>query len=153
MLGQNKRHWQAIRRIAKKLKLKIKIIPVFRRDFLRTGCIKFPIGPAEFLSLISSAAFVCTDSFHGMAFSINYGKQFAVFERFTENDPMNQNSRIYNLINLLNIKERLVKSNDLLKINKLDFCDYSNVNKLLDIHRTQSMNYLREALHLQKEMI
>ena len=37
-------------------------------------------GPLDFLSLLSGASFVCTDSFHGTAFSLIYGKPFVSFE-------------------------------------------------------------------------
>ena len=38
-------------------------------------------GPQEILTLISSASIVCTDSFHGFAFSIIFGKTFYLLER------------------------------------------------------------------------
>lgn len=38
-------------------------------------------GPAEFLSLVRHAAYVFTDSFHGVAFSHIFGKQFVAFGR------------------------------------------------------------------------
>lgn len=38
-------------------------------------------GPAEFIALVRDAEAVCTDSFHGMAFSIIYQRQFYVFKR------------------------------------------------------------------------
>ncbi len=36
------------------------------------------VGPALFLELVRRAAFVCTDSFHGACFSLNFNKQFVV---------------------------------------------------------------------------
>lgn len=148
MLGQNKQHWQAIHRIAKMLRLSIKIIPVFRIDFLRDGCIKAPIGPAEFLSLISSAAFVCTDSFHGMVFSANYGKQFVVFERFTENDPLNQNSRIYNIAEKLDLRNRILTKDSNISIINSDIV-YNRVHFKLNSLITESLKYLRQSLHIE----
>ena len=147
MLGQNKQHWREIHRIAKKLRLSVKIIPVFRMDFLRKGCIKSPIGPAEFLSLISSAAFVCTDSFHGMVFSVNYEKQFVVFERFTKNDPLNQNSRIYNIAEKLNLKSRILTEDDKISISSSIY--YERVNIKLNSLITESLKYLRESLNAE----
>lgn len=41
-------------------------------------------GPSEFLALIRDAEAVCTDSFHGLALSLIFKKQFYIFER---NDP------------------------------------------------------------------
>ena len=36
-------------------------------------------GPKEFLSLIRGAALICTDSFHGTMFSINFQRNFFSF--------------------------------------------------------------------------
>lgn len=147
MLGQNKQHWKMIRKIAKKLELEIKIIPVYRKDFLRKGCIKSPVGPAEFLSLIHFASFVCTDSFHGMAFSVNYGKQFSVFERFTHDDPINQNSRIYNLADKLDLNNRIIKNvtGSSIMSNQIDYNRvYFKLNSLIE----DSQIYLRKGLQI-----
>lgn len=38
------------------------------------------IGPSEFLGLFSGASFICTDSFHGTAFSLILDKPFISFE-------------------------------------------------------------------------
>lgn len=148
MLGTNKNHWRKIHKIAKDLKLEIKIIPVYLKDFMRKGCIKSPIGPAEFISLIKSAVFVCTDSFHGMAFATNYGKQFAVFERFADNDPINQNSRIYNLANKLDLKNRIITKDNKINIISSNI-DYNRVYFKMNSLITESQKYLRESLRIE----
>ena len=148
MLGQNEQHWKVIHKIAMELKLKIKIIPVFRKDFLRNGCIMFPIGPAEFLSLIRSASFICTDSFHGMAFSVNYGKQFVVFERFLPDDPINQNSRIYNLAEKFDLGNRILAKD--ININMIsNDIDYNHVYFKLNSYITESLKYLQGSLRVE----
>ncbi len=148
MLGQNKKQWKMIHKTASKLGLEIRVIPVFRKDFMRKGCIKYPVGPAEFLSLISSASFVCTDSFHGMVFSVNYGKQFAVFERFLPDDPINQNSRIYNLAEKLDLKNRILAKDSNINIISSDI-DYDRVHFKLNSLIKESLKYLRESLHIE----
>lgn len=144
MLGKNERHWKAIKEIASKLSLEVKIIPVFFRDLDREGCISDPIGPAEFLGLIKNASYVCTDSFHGMVFSINYGRQFCVFERFRNSDKLNQNSRIYNTLNLFGLNNRITGGH----INKSIFedIDYDRVHEVLKTERERSQKYLLTAL-------
>lgn len=144
MLGKNEKYWKTIEKIAKQLKLEIKIIPVFFGDLDRSGCIKEPVGPADFLSLIKNASYVCTDSFHGLAFSVNYGKKFCVFERFKNNDKLNQNSRIYNALNLFQLNSRLVNSN----LNTVIFDDinYSRVYEILNSEREKSIKYLLDSL-------
>lgn len=52
----------------------------------------FDAGPAEFLGWLKNASFICTNSFHGMAFSLIYRKDFlSVAHRST-------NSRSHSLL-------------------------------------------------------
>lgn len=148
MLGKNEKYWKVIEKIAKQLKLEIKIIPTFFKDLDRSGCIKKSVGPADFLSLIKNASYVCTDSFHGVAFSINYEKNFCVFERFKKNDKLNQNSRIYNILNLFQLNSRLVNSS----LNNAIFDDinYRRVYKILKSERERSIKYLLDSLEKAK---
>ena len=145
MLGYNESHWKNIYNISEKLNLDVKIIPVFQNDIERKGCITYPIGPAEFLALIKNADYVCTDSFHGMAFSVNYGKQFTVFERFKKYDSHNQNSRIYNLANKLNLSDRICRKEADIKMidSKID---YERVNETRKALVNDSVDYLKTAL-------
>ena len=145
MLGYNESHWKKTYDIAEKLNLNIKIIPVFQNDTERQGCITYPIGPAEFLSLIKDAAYICTDSFHGMAFSVNFNKQFTVFERYKKHDDHNQNSRIYNLTDKLNLNERIFREEADIKMidSKID---YKCVNVARKALVDDSVDYLKTAL-------
>lgn len=156
MLGKNERQWRKIRKIEKKLGIPVKIIPVFYRDLERKGCILEPVGPLQFLSLVNDAAYVCTDSFHGVAFSIIFNKQFVVFERFKENDKLNQNSRIYNILDSLKLKSQIIRcDDDLYLLNKE--IDYSKINQLIGALKAESISYLNDALedvskHTEKRM-
>lgn len=145
MLGHNESHWKNIYDIAEKLNLNVKIIPVFQNDTERQGCITYPIGPSEFLSLIKNAAFVCTDSFHGMAFSVNFGKQFTVFERFKKHDIYNQNSRIYNLVDKLGLNNRIYHRSSDKKMIYAEI-DYKRVNEQRKALVNDSVDYLKTAL-------
>ena len=110
----------------------------------------YDIAPSEFLSLLSKANYVCTDSFHGTIFSYIYKKNFFVFDRFKSNDIINQNSRIDNLLKIIDMEYRR-KTDDSLLIDNID-TDYfsvsvSSYNNLKAI----SFDYLKEALsHLNK---
>lgn len=145
MLGCNESHWKKIYDIAEKLNLGAKIIPVFQNDIERKGCITYPIGPAEFLALIKNAAYVCTDSFHGMAFSVNFGKQFTVFERFKNHNSFNQNSRIYNLADKLNLSDRICRKAADIKMMDVKI-EYDRVNKARQALVNDSVDYLKTAL-------
>lgn len=142
-LGNNSSHWSNTYKIAKKLGMPVKVIPVFEKDFKRDGCITEPLGPAEFLSYIKNASYVCTDSFHGTAFAINFNKNFCVFERFKDKDPINQNSRIYNILDLLDLREHLFTGSFDKVIASVD---YSKTNKKLDKMKSKSTTFLKSSL-------
>ena len=64
------------------------------KDF--TGVINVrDIGPDAFLELVRRAAFVCTDSFHGACFSLNFNKPFVVK---TSEAAVQSNVRITDLL-------------------------------------------------------
>lgn len=103
----------------------------------RKVCVK------EFVKIISNAALICTDSFHGTVFSINLQKQFVLFKRFDDNDTMSQNSRLYDLLNSMNIENRFYeKDNDCLAYP----IDYEKVCPTLKKQREASEIYLEKAL-------
>lgn len=145
MLGKNEWQWKEIYSIAKKLNLVVRIIPVFEKDLKREGCIKEAIGPEEFLAYVNNADYICTDSFHGLAFSVNFHKQFTVFERFKTNDKINQNSRIYNLLDKFNLRSRLFKNKSAYKMLN-EKIDYIAVDKRRNVLVNESMEYLKSAL-------
>jgi hypothetical protein len=57
-------------------------------------------GPQEFVALFRDAKVVCTDSFHGLAFSIHFRKTFFSIPHLT------RNSRLSSLLGLLDLKNR-----------------------------------------------
>ena len=145
MLGQNESNWKKAYEIADKLNLDVQIIPVYKKDYTRKGCITHSIGPSEFLALIKNAAYVCTDSFHGMAISVNFNKQFTVFERFKKHDSFNQNSRIYNLADKLDLNDRIYHRNSDTKMIYTEI-DYKLVNDTRRKLVNDSLDYLKTAL-------
>ncbi len=106
----------------------------------------FDIGPSEFLNLIRNAAFVCTDSFHGTAFSILYRKTFFTFRRFRKAGNQSTNHRIESLLAMLDLSDRLISGNE-----KPEDClnktiDYDFVLDKLGTLRKNSVAFLFDAL-------
>lgn len=106
---------------------------------------RYDVGPVEFLQLFKHAACVFTDSFHGTVFSINFGKNFCVFER-DKNTRVSKNSRLYDLLGKFDLSGRLVSE-------KSDFAkamdtpiDYDRVNGLLQNYRQESAAFLDMAV-------
>lgn len=146
MLGRNKYHWENIKLIAQKYNLNLKIIPVYKADYKRKGCIQEAIGPLEFIHLIRNSDFVLTDSFHGTIFSIIFNKQFFVFERFKSRSKDNQNSRIYNILELTGLSNRIFHNKTDLQRNFIPI-NFQNINVKIQHQRYKSLRYLQSSLN------
>ena len=90
------------------------------------------------LSYFRDAVYVITDSFHGTAFSINYNKDFFVFL-----NEQRGNSRFDSLLNLFNLKNRVVTSVNPEKPS----INWVEVNKLLNSERERCETWLNNALN------
>lgn len=131
--------FEAAEKIAEKYGLQIVYINEFL--FNRRGVKNISkITPNEWLWLFDNAEYIVTNSFHGTAFSINFNKQF-----YVEPLPVktNVNSRIFDLLGLLNLQSRVVEGAD-----DVDFAniDYENVD--LENHREHSLALLEKTLSL-----
>ena len=74
------RYLELTKEVSRSLQVPMKVINVrFGPDSFKDFMIA-SAGPSEFLGLFTGASFVCTDSFHGTAFSLIFGKRFASFE-------------------------------------------------------------------------
>ena len=136
---------KAAKKIADANGCKLLIIPGSPVDIFTKGKYVKGCGPAEFLYLFKHAEFICTDSFHGTAFSINLQKNFYAFCRRGYNEKSSYISRLKDLVEILGISERLIypDSNIDEKITKID---YEPVKKKLEHCRKLSIDFLTEAL-------
>lgn len=95
----------------------------------------------QWLWYIKNSDFVVTDSFHGMVFSILFGKQFIVI-----GNRERGLSRFLDLLESLNLNDRLVlleQVHDVCLPLKIDF---NEVNKRLSVLRNSSESFLRKSL-------
>ncbi len=72
----------------------------------------YDISPEAFLGLIEGAAYVCTDSFHGTAFSVLFHRQFFVFKRFSDAHSASTNSRLESFLRVLDLEKRIVQEEE-----------------------------------------
>ncbi|WP_106829654.1 polysaccharide pyruvyl transferase family protein [Parabacteroides pacaensis] len=121
-------------------------IPVSYVDCKKTNSLLFDVGPAEFIGLIDQAAIVCTDSFHGLCFSINLNKEFYAFVKHEGAVDGGDNSRIYDLLNRMDLLLRL-KSDFRETDIRMDPIDYIHVSKLLEKERKISKDFLHKVLN------
>ena len=104
------------------------------------------VGPGEFLTLVRSAHTVFTDSFHASIFSLIYGKDFVTFKRFDDQDAGSQNSRIVDLFNKLDLRDRLVGKDCLDRVETLQPIVHTHVQEKLQPLRNASLSFLKKAL-------
>ena len=98
--------------------------------------------PLDFIRLIDNASFVLTSSFHGMAFSIVFGKPFYVTSSSNTN-------RFISLLESLNLQERWLEDTDVSKLKCLPL-DYNPVKRKLGELTDYSISYLKE--HIKSDL-
>ena len=99
-------------------------------------------GPSEFLSLITNASFIITNSFHGTAFSINFDVPFYTVVSAKKKN----NNRMESLLDYVGLGKRIVK--DDVDITNLAIVGYDvNATQLkLKSFRLESEKFLEDAL-------
>lgn len=111
------------------------------RNVFRKGTYAYDAGPREFISLIRDATLICTNSFHGTAFSILFNKPFLVGQHRPFTDD-----RIATLLNESGLTSREISlSNPILPEDILDI-DFSRANDLLEKKRHISEKWLKESI-------
>lgn len=133
--------------LAKKLHLRLLLLPS-RWEHLSRGCVYTEaIGPREFVARFRDAAYVLTDSYHGSIFSLLFEKDFQYLLRFGKDDPISQNLRIESLFNYLGLQDRIVAEEGAGQI-ALSIPDVPKVNQRIELLRAKSRDYLASALRL-----
>lgn len=106
----------------------------------------YNVGPAEFVQLIRDAEYVFTDSFHASVFSLLYEKLFFTFRRYNNDGIVSTNGRLYSLLSLVGLEERLLKANEDVEQCMLMPIEYKNVRTKLATLRDFTKQYIKEAL-------
>ncbi len=146
LIGNNSWYKEDLQDVQTKTGVKnIIIIPSAENpDFSCEGAVIYKNAcPVEFVDLLQKATFVCTDSFHATALSINHSIPFVEFMRFKDGDKTSQNSRIYDLLRHYGLMNRIYdKESD----GWIAPIDYHVVQNILNDDRKQSMDYLINAI-------
>lgn len=133
-----------IAKISKKTGLKTVLIvgenPA-ARGFIKADKVMWSAGPKEFLNLFYHAQAVCTNSFHGTAFSTIFQKPFFVFSHTRED------YRAINLMNMLGLKDRIIQIGESPKRDIFDI-DFKLSKKYYEERIKESKEYLTNALSL-----
>ena len=98
----------------------------------------YEAGVEEFLYLSKKAEYIVTNSYHGMIFALQFGRNFTVFSREQGNSKINE------LLNLLGLSYKLaVHADDDIKPD----INYDSVYKILNVERKEALNFLESELN------
>lgn len=128
-------------KMGKDLKLQIVVVSINLREMQYKNKKCYDAGPKEFLTLVKNAEYVVTNSFHGVAMSIIFEKNFWFF---SGEDKKNSSARVYNLLEQVSLLDRIISSKDVVELGKP--IDYSKVNSLINVAVQESKKYLEEAI-------
>lgn len=126
--------------ISQKLKCPLVILSKYSEDNVYKHY--YLMGPSRFIALIKSAKLVLTDSFHGMSMAIIFRKNFYVFKRFKDTDPLSQNSRVLNILEKFELKDRLVEE----KVIEIENIEYEKKEELIQNEINKSKNFLNTCI-------
>lgn len=111
-------------------------------DFVdRQKKVVFSMAPEEFLGEIENSNLVITASFHCLAFSIIFHKQFVVFLT----GDLGKDERVLNLLEITGLKSRIF-SNNMTRKEIFEPIDYSEVDKRLESYIEESKTFLKAAI-------
>ena len=103
----------------------------------------YTLDPAEFLYIIQNASYVLTDSFHAVAFSIKFNKEFYVFDR-KQDGVSSMFSRIETVTKRFGLENR-IQSRDRI-IEQEPISNWNEIEKELVAEKNKSMGKLLEAM-------
>lgn len=100
-------------------------------------------GPAEFVSIIAGADYVVTDSFHGTAFSVNFGIPFLT----VVSSKNKSNSRMESLLDVVGLSDRLITDDsDMDSVEYETPIDLKVVGQRLESARNKTIDFLKKAI-------
>lgn len=149
-LGDNPEHREAAKKLAADTGKKIVTLRHLDRyvagDETFGDYAPYDVDPVRFLNILRNAAFICTDSFHGAAFSAIHEKLFVVFDRYSSRSSNSKNSRIDSLCRNLRLETRRYGKMEDITSGMLRKIDYAAVGERLEQYRRNMKTYLSETL-------
>jgi hypothetical protein len=101
-------------------------------------------GPFDLVSLIADAALVCTDSFHGTAFSIDLNVPFLSFDR-EHGHIFSQSSRLLSILDICGLSSRFLRESPAIS-EGLFKMDFTESNRRLEVEREKAIAYLSSSI-------
>lgn len=141
--GVSKEFERYTRDLAKKMHIRRIILMPEWRNFYRPGKKAYEFGPIEFLSYLQNADLVCTNSFHGTAFSIIFNRPFVVGMHAPYTDQ-----RIRSLLEDCLLEKREIDPADSETSNFEDVfhLDFTKANSVISEKRKRCIQWLCNAI-------
>lgn len=140
----------AILDISKRIKYKsgLRIVNIGKKDYDKIKIWepnRFDLGPEEFVGAIANAEYVVTNSFHGTAFSVLFGKK--VFVPYRTDLPKEKalNTRMVELLKMAGRENSLVPCSTEFKIELFDSADTDFSAQMMEYINT-SKRFLLDAV-------
>lgn len=127
-------------KVAIEKKLKIVVITFRKTKDKRVDKEYILKSPFEFINLLDKSKFIVTNSFHGVAFSINFSKQFVAIGK------EKYNTRIKSLLNVFDLKSRYISKKKNNTVNFNENINYEKVNKIMKINRKISKDFILNSI-------
>ncbi len=138
LIGYPQTENKKIAAFAKKRGLEVIILPFNRQNSLNGFNKQFGLSPQEFLNYVAHAEYIFTNSFHGLAFSILFQKQFALLGCNSE-EGVAKRERLIDLLGQFGIGDRNFE-------NVENAIDYRAVGKTIQIRLNESKKYIQESI-------
>ena len=103
----------------------------------------YTLDPAEFLYMIQNASYVLTDSFHAVAFSIKFNKEFYVFDR-RQDGVSSMFSRIETITKRFGLKNRIQNRDSIIEQEPIS--NWNEIEKELVAEKNKSIGKLLKAM-------
>lgn len=149
-LGNRSLPRQVARQVARQKGLSIVNLPHFKgyvtADAGLADADLYDVSVENFLWLLRHASAVCTDSFHGTAFAIQFGKDLYYCPRHEQASLSATNGRAISLLARLGLEGRAAYSLDDVAAMADAPIDYKHVWRLLDDLRSSTASYLDKSL-------
>ena len=107
----------------------------------------FSLDPEEMLYMISHATMIFTDSFHIMALSIKFNRQFYIFNRKNFEYMFN---RLLSTLNRLNIPQCIYKKEKMFQWNPISDKEYDAINSQLEEEREKFLAQVKKITKVDK---
>lgn len=121
----------------------IQLSPPFSRKREKGFLLRMGVRPEEFTGYFQHASCVVTNSFHGLAFSILFERQFLAFSHSV------YHARLRNLLEKFSLERRLMRPEGTLDLSRMEErIDWRLVGECLQRERERSEEFIREGLKI-----